>query len=201
MSLFTKKDAILQYDRITNNKKNIDLYLFQEDVDKNGKKQFLVKATKDIFTKMKDNRNNHYYEFWKKDTSLKFALDIDIPKDKISYEQSQDILKKNVTDTIYYAEQFYDHVYDISDVIVLETLPQELSSKKYSYHVIFDGLMFASHLVCKDFFRRMKEESEMFGCDESIYNLGCLRIMGSSKREKIVFYLQYNIRLVGKILK
>jgi len=195
MSLFTKNDAILQYDKLNNTKKNIDLYLFQEDVHKNGKKQFLVKSTKDIFTKMKDKRNNHYYEFWKKDSLLKFALDIDIPKDKISYEQSQDILKKNITDTIYYAEQFYDHVYDISDVIVLETLPQELSDKKYSYHVVFDGLIFASHLVCKDFFRRMKAESEMFGCDESIYNLGCLRIMGSSKKgqDRILAAVQYKI--------
>ena len=195
MSLFTKKDAILQYDRISNSKKNVDLYLFQEDVHTNGKKQFLVKATKDIFTKMKDNRNNHYYEFWKKDTPLKFALDIDIPKKNITYEQSQGILKKNITDTIYYAEQFYDHVYDISDVIVLETLPQELSDKKYSYHVIFDGLMFASHLVCKDFFRRMKEESDMIGCDESIYNLGCLRIMGSSKKgeDRVLTAVKYEI--------
>jgi hypothetical protein len=101
----------------------------------------------------------------------------------------------NITDTIYYAEQFYEHVYDISDVIVLETLPQELSDKKYSYHVIFDGLMFASHLVCKDFFRRMKEESEMVGCDESIYNLGCLRIMGSSKKgeDRILKAVKYEI--------
>ena len=104
MSLFTKKDAILQYDKIINNKKNIDIYLFQEDIREGGKKQFLVKATKDIYNKMKDNRNNnHFYEFWKKDTLLKFALDIDIPKKNITYEQSQDILKKNITDTIYYA--------------------------------------------------------------------------------------------------
>ena len=40
---------------------------------------------------------------------------------------------------------------------VLETIPQESSEKKYSYHVIFDGLIFENHLVCKDFFRRMSK--------------------------------------------
>jgi len=102
---------------------------------------------------------------------------------------------KNIEDIIYYAEEFYEHVYDISDVIILETVPQELSEKKYSYHVIFDGLMFANHLVCKDFFRRMKEQTDLLGCDESIYNLGCLRIMGSSKmgESRILEPVQYCI--------
>jgi len=195
MSFVTKKDAIKQYD-ILAKKKNNDLFLFQEDVKKGGKKQFLVKKTSDIYDKItKDNKNNHYYEFWQKNTPIKFALDMDIPKKNISYEDSQEILKKNIQDVLYYADAFYEHVYDVKDVIVLETLPQELSEKKYSYHVIFDGLMFASHLVCKDFFRRLKEESEMIGCDESIYNLGCLRIMGSSKmgEERILEPVQYTI--------
>jgi hypothetical protein len=203
MSFVTKKDAIKQYEK-TSKGKNTDMYLFQEDVKgkKAGKKQFLVKGTKDMFDKItKDNSENHYYEFWLKDMPIKFALDMDIPKQNISYEQSQDILKKNITDTIYYAEEFYEHVYDINDVIVLETMPPELSEKKYSYHVIFDGLMFASHLVCKDFFRRMKEECELFGCDESIYNMGCLRIMGSSKigENRILEPVQYRIN--GKSTK
>ena len=55
--------------------------------------------------------------------------------------------------------------------------------------------MFANHLVCKDFFKRMKKETELFGCDESIYNLGCLRIMGSTKKgeERILEPVQYRI--------
>jgi hypothetical protein len=195
MSFVTKKDAIKQYD-ILSKKKNTDVYLFQEDVKKGGKKQFLVKSTKDIYDKItKDNKNNHYYEFWQKNTPIKFSLDLDIPKKDISYEDSQEILKKNIQDVLYYADVFYEHVYNINDVIVLETMPQELSDKKYSYHVIFDNLVFASHLVCKDFFRRMKEECELEGCDESIYNLGCLRLMGSSKmgEERILEPVQYRI--------
>jgi hypothetical protein len=195
MSFVTKKDAIKQYD-ILSKKKNTDVYLFQEDVKKGGKKQFLVKSTKDIYDKItKDNKNNHYYEFWQKNTPIKFSLDLDIPKKDISYEDSQEILKKNIQDVLYYADVFYEHVYNLNDVIVLETMPQELSDKKYSYHVIFDNLVFASHLVCKDFFRRMKEECELEGCDESIYNLGCLRLMGSSKmgEERILEPVQYRI--------
>jgi hypothetical protein len=195
MSFVTKKDAIKQYEKQAKGK-NTDLYLFQEDVKKGGKKQFLVKATKDVYDKItKDNKNNHYYEFWQKNTPIKFSLDLDIPKKNITYEDSQDILKKNIQDVLYYADVFYEHVYNVNDVIVLETLPQELSDKKYSYHVIFDGLIFASHLVCKDFFRRMKEECELNGCDESIYNLGCLRLMGSSKmgEERILEPVQYRI--------
>ena len=198
MSFVTKKDAIKQYEKMSKGK-NTDVYLFQEDIKntkKAGKKQFLVKSTKDIFDKItKDNKNNHYYEFWLKDMPIKFALDMDIPKQNITYEQSQNILKQNIENVIYYAEEFYEHVYDINDVIVLETMPPEASEKKYSYHVIFDGLIFASHLVCKDFFRRMKEDCELFGCDESIYNLGCLRIMGSSKvgEDRILEPVEYTI--------
>jgi hypothetical protein len=200
MSFVTKKDAINHYDRLSKGK-NTELYLFQEDINNKAKKQFLVKTTKDIYDKITiDNKNNHYYEFWQKNTSIKFALDLDILKQDpilgpITYEQSQDVLKKNIQDVLYYAEQYYDHVYNVDDIMVLETLPQELSEKKYSYHVIFDGLMFASHLVCKDFFRRMKKETELFGCDESIYNLGCLRIMGSTKKgeERILEPVQYRI--------
>jgi len=195
MSFVTKKDAIKQYEKQAKGK-NTDVYLFQEDVKKGGKKQFLVKATKDVYDKItKDNKNNHYYEFWQKNTPIKFSLDLDIPKKNISYEDSQEILKKNIQNVLYYADVFYEHVYNVNDVIVLETLPQELSDKKYSYHVIFDSLMFASHIVCKDFFRRMKEECELNGCDESIYNLGCLRLMGSSKmgEERILEPVQYRI--------
>jgi hypothetical protein len=194
MSFITKKDAIKQYDNLAK-KKNTDIYLFQEDIKKGGKKQFLVKSTKDIYEKIKENKNNHYYEFWLKDTPIKFSLDMDIPKKDITYEMSQEILKKNIQDVLYYSEIFYDYVYDISDIIILETQPQELSDKKYSYHVIFDGLIFASHLVCKDFFRRMKEDCELVGCDESIYNLGCLRLMGSSKmgEERILEPIEYRI--------
>jgi hypothetical protein len=207
MSFIKKKDAISQYEKLSKGR-NTNLYLFQEDVNDKAKKQFLVRSIKDIYDKtIIDNKQSHYYEFWQKNTFMKFALDIDLPKDGISYEDSQEILKKNIEDVIYYADQFYEHIYDISDVIVLETLPHELSSKKYSYHVIFDGLKFSSHLVCKDFFKRMKLETELRGCDESIYNLGCLRIMGSTKKgqKRILEPVEYRIggkqTKIGKDLK
>ena len=198
MSLVTKNDALKEYDK--NLKKNIKLYLFQEDIKskpsaKTGRKQFLVKSIKDIYIKTCENKDSHFYEFWQKDTPLKFALDIDLPKENLTYEKSQELLKKSITDVLYFAEQFYEHIYNISDVIVLETIPQETSQKKYSYHVIFNNLMFASHLVCKDFFRRMKKEVALEGCDESIYNLTCLRIMGSSKigENRVLVPMEYRI--------
>ena len=184
MSLLKKIDAIKQYEVLQKSIKGSDrnVYLFQEDVNSTGRKQFLVKKTKDIYDKTINNKQSHFYEFWLRNTPIKFSLDIDLPKKGITYADSQEILKKNIEDVIYYTEQYYDYVYDISDIIVLETIPQESSDKKYSYHVIFDGLTFENHLVCKDFFKRMKKETPLKGCDESIYNLGCLRIMGSSKK-------------------
>jgi len=107
MSFLTKKDAIKQYDTLSK-KRNNDAYLFQEDIKKGGKKQFLVKSISDIYDKItKDNKQNHFYELWQKNTPIKFALDIDIPKNNISYEQSQEIMVKNIEDIIYYAEEFY----------------------------------------------------------------------------------------------
>ena len=201
MSFLKKIDAISEYEKLIKGK-NTNVYLFQEDVNENSKKQFLVKKIKDIYDKtIIDNKFSHYYEFWLKDMPIKFALDLDLPKEGLTYCESQEILKKNIKDVIYYAEQFYEHVYEINDVIILETLPQESNTKKYSYHVIFDGLMFSNHLVCKDFFRRMKLETEMRGCDESIYNLGCLRIMGSTKKGQKRILEPTEYRIDGKLTK
>jgi hypothetical protein len=200
MSFLKKIDAVKQYETLQKNNRtkgaDRNVYLFQEDVNSTGRKQFLVKKIKEIFDKTNDKSNDsHFYEFWLRHTPIKFSLDIDLPKKGLTYEDSQEILKKNVEEVIYHAEQYYDHVYDISDIIILETIPQESSDKKFSYHVIFDGLIFANHLVCKDFFKRMKKESALKGCDESIYNLGCLRIMGSSKmgEKRVLKPIQYRI--------
>ena len=58
MSFVTKKDAIKQYD-ILSKKKNTNVYLFQEDVKKGGKKQFLVKATKDVYDKIQEIKESN----------------------------------------------------------------------------------------------------------------------------------------------
>ena len=53
----------------------------------------------------------------------------------------------------------------------------------------------------------MKLETELRGCDESIYNLGCLRIMGSTKKgqKRILEPVEYRIggkqTKIGKDLK
>ena len=46
------------------------------------------------------------------------------------------------------------------------------------------GLLFESHLVCKNFFFRIINEDKLDFCDSSIYGKTCLRTCFSSKRGK-----------------
>ena len=95
---------------------------------------------------MNNNKNSYYYESWLEDTNILFSLDIDVPVQNIDSIKFEKLIIQNINIIIKYAKEFYDHNYKINDVIVLKT---EKQPTKFSAHVIFRGLLFESHKVCR----------------------------------------------------
>lgn len=184
-SFFKKSDAIQYYKKYCNNN---DLKLFAEDTKESGNKRYYVMKLDEIFNKLKNLEFPSYYEFWTNTTNLKFALDIDIPINEIqNYNNSLEIVKNNIKKIQLSAKELYNHEYKFTDFLVLEN---DLNSvdyefkKKFSYHIICNGLGFENHTVVKDFFNYTNDKNNLEYCDSSIYNLSCLRICYCTKKGK-----------------
>ena len=169
MKFYLKKDAILKL-----KKSNIEnLKLIQEDICEEGNKRFYVINNKDLYDNIIEikskNKVPSFYESWIENTNLVFALDVDL-NDNISDNDFDKILVKNINNVKKYAKEYYDFDYDVEKIIVLKTKKRD---DKQSSHIIFRGLTFENHLVCKNFFFRMIKDSKLEYCDSSIYGKTC----------------------------
>ena len=186
MNLFFKKsDAIKYYKTYCSNNQ---LKLFAEDIEVKGNKRYYVFKLEEVFNKIIQCEYSSYYEFWTNTTSLKFALDIDIPFNEIdNYNDSLNIVKNNIKKIKLSARELYEHIYKFSDFIVLEnefnSVITELKTK-FSFHVVCNGLAFENYNVVKDFFNYTNDKHNLEYCDSSIYNLSCLRICYCTKKGK-----------------
>ena len=190
LKLFTKKAEAINY---LNKKPNNKLRIIGEDINNNGSKKFTISEPKEIFNKIIKNKENNYYEFWTPNTPLVFGIDLDLNKDIINNnKEALSIVKHTIRTIKKGALEYYNHNYNISDIIVLEN---EKVSNKYSFHIICRGLVFKNHLFAKDFFHSLKKIDKLIGCDDSIYNLTCLRMCFCSKKGKnaILLPIQLNI--------
>lgn len=184
-SFFKKSDAIQYYKKYH---KNNELKLFAEDIKEDGSKRYYVTKLDELFNKLKQNEFPSYYEFWTNTTNLKLSLDIDIPYNEIKdYNESLNIVKQNIKKIQLSAKELYDHEYKFSDFLVLENDLNSVifeSKKKFSYHIICNGLAFENHTVVKDFYNYTNNKHDLQYCDSSIYNLSCLRICFCTKKGK-----------------
>jgi len=186
MNLFFKKsDAIKYYKTYCSNNQ---LKLFAEDIEVKGNKRYYVFKLEEVFNKIMQSEYSSYYEFWTNTTNLKFALDIDIPFNEIdNYNNSLNIVKDNIKKIRLSARESYEHVYKFCDFIVLENEFNSViteSKKKFSFHVVCNGLAFENYNVVKDFFNYTNDKYKLEYCDSSIYNLSCLRICYCTKKGK-----------------
>lgn len=180
---FTKKvDAIKYKNKKQNNRS--DNRLFQEDINNLGKKCFYYTNPLTIYRCIKENTESHYYEFWDINDNICFSLDIDISVTEYNNKKLTSInshIINLINNVIQGSSKKYNYKYNYNDIIVLES---NIHNKKYSYHVIFKGLVFENYLGPKDFYSYLSKNYDMFGCDSSIYNLTCLRTCFSSKMGK-----------------
>ena len=177
-----KADALKKF----NNGAIDNIRLFCEDIGTNGAKRFHVTDPKNIYTKMTsdDSEQSHYYELWTDSLNMVFALDLDIHGK--TYDESKQIMLDNIKKIRMAAKTYYDYDYKVKDIIVLESEPtiSFKESKKYSYHIIFRGLVFQTCEVCRDFFDKANSDYKLEHCDNSIYNVTCLRLCYNSKMGK-----------------
>lgn len=194
MKFYLKKDAILKLKK-GNNK---DLKLIQEDICEEGNKRFHIISNKELYDKILEikgkNKVPSFYESWIENTNLVFALDIDL-NDNISDNDFDKILVKNINNVKKYAKEYYDYDYNIEEIIVLKTKKRE---DKQSSHIIFRGLSFENHLVCKNFFFRIIKDSKLEYCDSSIYGKTCLRTCFSTKKGKDYPFVPYKLKIGNK---
>ena len=190
-----KRDAIIKL-KLSNDQ---NLRLFQKDSDELGSKKFMIMTQVDLFDNIKKIQDKNkipcYYESWLDKTQIVFSLDIDAPSNIDDYEFDK-VITKNINNVIKSAKKYYDYQYLIENIIVLKTKKQP---NKQSSHVIFRGLAFENHLICKNFFFRMiNDKTKLEYCDASIYGQTCLRTCYSTKKGKEYPLLPYKLKINSK---
>jgi|SaaInlStandDraft_6_1057023.scaffolds.fasta_scaffold04517_6 hypothetical protein len=195
MIFHKKKDAVIKLKQSN----NPNLRLIQKDSDDLGSKKFYVITQNELYDQIKKAQENKkhpcFYESWLDKTNILFSLDIDAPHD-IDIDEFNKVISKNISNIIKSAKKFYDYEYQIDNIIVLKTSKQP---NKQSAHVIFRGLAFENHLICKNFFFRMVQDKvKLEYCDASIYGLTCLRTCYSTKRGKIFPLLPHQVKVGNK---
>lgn len=203
VAIYYKEDALKRFKQSRGQVK-----LFQEDIpskkpnlkaNAGNPKQFYVLDPSVIWTKIVSNRRSCFYEFWTDTMPIQFALDLDM-KGISTYEESLDIVKKNISKIRKGINKYYGHNYDINDIIVLESDSRYSvkESQKYSYRVIFRGVNFENHLVAKDFYQRVHTEYDIEYSDISIYNMTCLRLCYCAKYGKNAILLPIEVLINGR---
>lgn len=193
MKFYSKLDAI----KSINKSNTANLRLIQKDKDDTGKKYFYTMDVNKLFTNIRSNidseKESNYYESWTEKSKLVFSLDIDA---ELPHKESfDDIIKYNINLVIKYAQKFYNYKYEFDNIIVLKTSTQP---SKNSSHVIFRGISFENHNICRNFYDRIQKQSKFKYADASIYNLTCLRTCYSTKKGKNYPLLPYVININGK---
>jgi len=190
LEYFTKKvDAITYW---TKNNDQTDQYFFQVDrtIKSVGAKQFLIGNLNQMWDLLKSGKNN-IYESWE-DKPIHFALDIDYPSDKILYKDLVIHVQQIITGIIL-AVDCLDYNMNIENIVVLENENQDKNKvDKYSFHIIFRGLVMENYIAAGKFFDDL-EGINLEGCDKSIYRKTCFRTCFSTKINK-------NQILVPKVL-
>jgi len=179
LSYFNKKsDAISYWD------KHKDEHLFQIDKDvKSGAKKFIVGSLDNLWELLKSGKN-HLYESWE-DKPIHFALDVDMKKDDlINYEDVVLNIKQIITGILLAVNNSDITEINLNNVVVLENENQSKEDvDKYSFHIIFRGLVMENYLAADKFFDDL-EGINLIGCDKSIYRKTCFRTCFSSKITK-----------------
>jgi hypothetical protein len=193
MVYLKKRDAIIKIKKSN----NPNLRLIQKDSDEVGSKKFYVMTQNELYEQIKkcqsNDKNPCYYESWLENSKILFSLDIDASSD-LDDKEFDKVIKTNILKIIKFAKKFYEYEYLIENIIILKTKKQP---NKQSAHVIFRGLSFENHLICKNFFFRIIKEDKLEYCDSSIYGKTCLRTCFSSKRGKQFPLYPYKLNING----
>jgi len=179
---YSKKADAVSYWKQQSIDTDITLYLFQMDREgAKGAKQFIV-GTLDLIWDLIKNGKNNIYESWE-DNPIHFGLDIDYPSADTTYSDVLIHVKQIITNILIIVNQL-DLELNIEDIVILENDNQSKEDvSKYSFHIIFRGLVMESYIAASKFFDDLMG-IDLEGCDKSIYRKTCFRTCFSSKLGK-----------------
>jgi hypothetical protein len=183
LTYYSKKvDAVTYWKQQSMINTNDKLRLFQMDKEKNGAKQFIVGTLDNIWELIKSGKN-HIYESWE-DDPIHFGLDVDYPSNDTTYEEVQLHIKQIIIGILQIINQLELEI-NIDDIVVLENENQSKleNLKKYSFHIIFRGLVMENYIAASKFYDNLTGIN-LEGCDKSIYRKTCLRTCFSTKISK-----------------
>jgi len=185
LAYYSKKLDAISYWKKNAIKSDHTEYLFQIDKEGGkGAKQFIIGSLDSMWNLIKSGKNN-IYESWE-DNPIHFALDIDFPKtEDTQYENVKNHVQQIIVNILQISNQL-DYIMNIDDIVVLENEEQSQDLEdltKYSFHVIFRGLVMESYIAASKFYDNLTG-IDLEGCDKSIYRKTCFRTCFSSKLGK-----------------
>ena len=163
---------------------------WQRDINNSGKNKIMVAETyENIFNKIKNKINNHFYEYWSAQDNLKLFIDYD---NKVKVVDPADLKKraKNIdeqsthkTDILNIINTIRTLIPNITGVNILKSIP---AIEKKSYHIIFEGVHFSNRATLKRFIEeqlkpKFKELFDKKIIDTKVYGGLCFRSLLCTK--------------------
>lgn len=170
-----------------------NLVFFQRDLNHNAQKIFIADTYENIWRKIKENgMNSHYYESWSTatNTPVKLYIDYDKKNEKIETDDLKKRVKKiednpnsHKMDLLNIINAIRDLLPGITSTNILKSIPD---IEKKSYHIIFEGIYFASTKSIQIWLEeqlkhKFKDLFENKIIDLSVYKAGCMRTLLSTK--------------------
>ena len=168
MDIFHNKTDAIKFIKKCSNK---EIRLFQQDINIDGSKKFIVADYNKIYNYMLKDKNN-LYESWLDDTLLYFGLDLDIKDNKDNYN---DIVFDIIKDIMKVSKENYN-----SDIKANHFFLSKVDDEKdkVSIHITCKSLVFENYKACKQFYNKLQKHPSI---DDSIYRLTCLRMCYNKK--------------------
>lgn len=161
------------------------LYLFSEDkYPRHGAKRFILAKRKQMWKRIKDQQKSYYYENIESEQVAKLHIDIDSYSGRdMKLAEKIYLLKSKCQSVIKKVNaKLLEHRIINPQIIVLRS---KLWNSKLSAHIIYKNVCTKTIIHQKQFFLELENElGEDF--DPRIYRVGCFRMYGCQKKERII---------------
>jgi hypothetical protein len=161
--------------------------LFSFDVSTQGAKNFMFYTYEQIYQKIQNSSNSNYYEDNTYSNGIKLFIDFD---DKIVFNNQLERDKyadKIIENIILQVDNKIKHIYKIQNTPVIVLISDTLL--KMSLHFIYPDIIFNNIYQMKHFM------NDITLVDQSVYKIGCFRMIYCSKmgkQNKLLYYTSNN---------
>ena len=175
-------------------KRDATLSQFQYDVSTLGHKCFVAGTFVGIYEMIKNNTTSEscYYESWNKENNMKFFIDYDLKledeEDSLNYKNDDYFIKlkdgrQPYVEIAKLIDFFKKKLENLGGLNIVPYVLDASYEKKFSLHIIFDGVCFENTNQLKLFFMNIVKENKYIYdlvekgiVDKRVYKPGCLRL-------------------------